>query len=1199
MVKQPSGPSDPDQQNRGDGVAQPSHSDDTPPQEIISGEAATLNFSPPADLAAGAKVRYFGDYELLKEIARGGMGVVYKARQTSLNRIVALKMILAGQWADEDDISRFQIEAESAAQLDHPGIVPVFEVGQHDGQHYFSMGFVDGESLAAKASKGPLEPRLAASLVATVAEAVEYAHRKGVIHRDLKPENVLLDREGNPRITDFGLAKRVAAAGGLTVTGQILGTPGYMPPEQAAGKMEEVGPAADVYALGAILYRLLVGRAPFQAASPLETLRQVLQQEPVAPRRLDARIPRDLETIALKCLEKRRQARYHTARELAAELRRHLAGEPIRARAANRLTRAVKWARRRPISAALLAVSVAATLILLVGGWRFQLERHARIQQKLVADGQTMLARQRLWHTLYEQARQKRLSHDRSESLALIRQARALNDTSELRREAVQTLLSPGVRLVRQIPVGHVFSMKFSGDGNLLAIHGKFGYGPQWSPADGERESWEKGDTDRLTIYRTASDQPLGEMALRSSGANFGIGASGLNPSIYTQHAPFALSPRGGFVALASPQQDHLRLWDAARQQDIGKPVSWSGGPFAFSPDGSTLAVAQSTGDKNVILLHDVAAGTSKTLELGPSRDRAGVIAFLGPGELLVQRGWPRLVRLNTTTGQEYAAVPEGMVPLALSADARWAALCTSPAAADGELTIWDLTQNRAAAHVPGAVPANLEPFGLQFSSDGRRLAFDSPARPGTFDIWDRVTGQTTTGFSGQVYGDGNWNLFQRGAFSPNARLLVSYSQKNIDVLCLWDVDRRQKLLTLRDQHSPVWSGDGRFLATIAPGEATRPDGSQYGYDRTFVTVWEVAYPTPFVMTGKPVDAITIHPDSARLAANGTLWDIETGPGSPWLRALAGQPDGVAAAYLPDGSLWVADFPTSPSEIKVKPFRLSQMGPGNRELLLQPPPVPPHRFRDRSQAFLVPWRNKLVLDCGGRWAGAIWAVWYPAAAGGGSQGASELCLVLWNLATGEGHIVTEWSGDSPCLAVSADGELLASGNDGIQIWDTRTRRALNRLDHAIVTSERLTGWKRKEGAEGAAVRYVFQVRCVSFSPDGERVFSGDEHGRVNVGDPRTGVELRSWLAHRGPVSALAISADGRLVASGGEDRTIRLWQAATGVELAQWEAHDEEVTALAFSHDGATLASGGADGTLRLWNLATIRQGLADLGFDW
>ncbi|MHC4402627.1 MAG: serine/threonine-protein kinase [Planctomycetota bacterium] len=243
-----------------DGQVPPADSDDEgptlPPRKPapgeIPGEAPTL---PGAEIAApppGTKVRYFGDYELLEEIARGGMGVVYKARQMSLNRVVALKMILAGHLASEEDVKRFYTEAEAAANLDHPGIVPIHEVGQHEGQHYFSMGYVEGQSLSVKIADGPLPPREAAELTKKVAEAVAYAHEQGVIHRDLKPANVLLDRDGDPRVTDFGLAKRVEGDSHLTDTGQVLGTPSYMPPEQAAGKLDQIEETSDVYALGAI-----------------------------------------------------------------------------------------------------------------------------------------------------------------------------------------------------------------------------------------------------------------------------------------------------------------------------------------------------------------------------------------------------------------------------------------------------------------------------------------------------------------------------------------------------------------------------------------------------------------------------------------------------------------------------------------------------------------------------------------------------------------------------------------------------------------------------------------------------------------------------------------------------------------------------------------------------------------------------------
>jgi eukaryotic-like serine/threonine-protein kinase len=277
-------------------------------------------------------VRYFGDYELIEEIARGGMGVVYKARQNTLNRTVALKMILAGQLASQADVRRFRTEAEAAGNLDHPNIVPIYEVGEHEGQHFFSMGFVEGESLEAKVARGPLPPREAVELTLAVARAIQYAHEKGVIHRDLKPANVLLDDRGQPRVTDFGLAKRMGSTDGMTAVDAIMGTPSYMAPEQAAGNMEMVGPLSDVYALGSILYTLLVGRPPFQSANPFDVLRQVIEQQPVPARALNAKVDADLDLIVLKCLQKPAELRYQSAAALASDLEAYLTNEPISAR---------------------------------------------------------------------------------------------------------------------------------------------------------------------------------------------------------------------------------------------------------------------------------------------------------------------------------------------------------------------------------------------------------------------------------------------------------------------------------------------------------------------------------------------------------------------------------------------------------------------------------------------------------------------------------------------------------------------------------------------------------------------------------------------------------------------------------------------------------------------------------------------------
>jgi hypothetical protein len=326
----------------------------------------------PGQSASPLHIRYFGDYELLEEIGRGGMGVVFKARQVSLNRLVAVKMLLHGGFASEEFVKRFQTEAEAAASLQHPNIVAIHEVGVHEGLHYFSMDYVEGPNLAELVRDQPLPAKSAARHVQLIAEATHYAHQRGILHRDLKPSNVLIDPSDQPRITDFGLAKRLASASDighrtsdLTLTGQVLGAPSYMPPEQALGKRGQVGVTSDVYALGAILYHLLTGKPPFLADTPQETLVQVQTREPRPPRQLNPAIPRDLEVICLKCLRKDSRDRYDSAAALAEDLRRWQAGEPIVARPLGVAGQLWRRCRKRPVAAALLGTFVLALMVLL------------------------------------------------------------------------------------------------------------------------------------------------------------------------------------------------------------------------------------------------------------------------------------------------------------------------------------------------------------------------------------------------------------------------------------------------------------------------------------------------------------------------------------------------------------------------------------------------------------------------------------------------------------------------------------------------------------------------------------------------------------------------------------------------------------------------------------------------------------------
>jgi len=357
----------------------------------LKAEGETVVETHPENTCTTHTGRVFGNYDVLEQIGQGGMGVVYRARQRGLGRVVALKLMLAGSRATEAEIKRFHTEAKAAATLKHPNVVSIHEVGEHDGQQYFSMDYVEGRSLAEVIRRTPLPAARAARYVKIIAEAIHYAHQHGILHRDLKPHNVLIDAQDEPRITDFGLARQIDVESDLTISGAVLGTPSYMPPEQAAGKRREIGRASDVYSLGAILYDLLTGRPPFRADTPLDTLRQVIDTEPAPPRLMNRKVPRDLETICLKCLAKMPVQRYSSAQELADDLGRFLRQEPIHARPVGSLGRIWRWSRRQPALAGLAgAVGV---LFLLLGVAAFLLRhdvgvgvlKNAQVTARLVA----------------------------------------------------------------------------------------------------------------------------------------------------------------------------------------------------------------------------------------------------------------------------------------------------------------------------------------------------------------------------------------------------------------------------------------------------------------------------------------------------------------------------------------------------------------------------------------------------------------------------------------------------------------------------------------------------------------------------------------------------------------------------------------------------------------------------------------------
>ena len=1016
-------------------------------------DEATVDHSPAEsarpDGAAPARVRRFGDYELLREIARGGMGIVFHARQLSLNRPVALKMILAGHLANDVDVKRFYMEAEAAANLDHPGIVPIYEVGQYEGQHYFSMGFVEGQSLSQRLADGPLPPRQAAALMVKVAEAISYAHRRGLIHRDLKPANVLLDQNGNPRVTDFGLAKKLEVDSGLTGSGQIMGTPSYMPPEQATGQRGAVGPAADVYALGATLYAMVTGRPPFQAATPMDTVLQILSEEPVPPRRLNASISPDLETICLKCLEKETDRRYSGAAALGEDLRRYLAGAPILARPVGQAERAWRWCRRNP---SLAGMTIALLLVMLVGyvgvtaQW-IRAEKNAEKEagaRRAAEDAEEQTGRylyvarmnlaqqaaetdqtRRLLEVLSPYHPGTRLEHLRGfEWYYWWRTCHLYQDGLDGNGGFVSTLafrpncmtLASGSEdgKIRQwdYPTGRLAStfnghagqvrcMAFSRDGTFLATGGVDSLIRIWRSATGEPKSLLNADAGPVRSVAFSPDGTTLASAHADGTIRLWDAASGRPQATLRGHKgrvfAVAFSPDG--TVLASGGHDRtVRLWDPATY----KPRTTLEGhsdwvrTIAFSPDGTLLA---SSGDDFTIVLWEVAAGRLRSTLRGHTNN-VNTVAFSPDGTTLASSGEDATIRLwDPAIGRIKGTLrghTDGVSSVAFPSDG----MILASASADGTIKLWDHAAKRPETTLEGH---ESWVYSVAITSDSATLA--SASFDGTIMLWDLRAGKLKKTLAT------NADRARYVAFSPDGTTLASAHADG--TIRLWDAASGRPQATLRGHASAVlavaFSPDGTTLASTSFDKTVRLWDMATGEPKAMLLApGSVVNPLPVVDHALVSASVAYSPDGATLASSNTdrgvtLWNLATGKTRATLDCQASMGRSVAfssVAFSFDGKTLASVGPGLDVE-------LWGTETGNRKAILKG-----HSAPIRFVAFCPDGRTL-------------------ASAG------DDRTIMLWDTVTGEPKTTLRGHKDYvSCLAFSPDGTTLVSGSRDktVRLW---------------------------------------------------------------------------------------------------------------------------------------------------------------------